>query len=99
MSVVEKIIDMPADISTSVFGQRDEYAKKIERTLKVTIIARNSDIKVIGDSKGVEHAVKVLNNLSLLARRGNVIQEQNVDYALLLPWRKRKMLCLKLMKI
>lgn len=90
MSVVEKIIDMPADISTSVFGQRDEYAKKIERTLKVTIIARNSDIKVIGDSKGVEHAVKVLNNLSLLARRGNVIQEQNVDYALSLTMEEKE---------
>ena len=90
MSVVEKIIDMPADISTSVFGQRDEYVKKIERTLKVTIIARNSDIKVIGDSKGVEHAVKVLNNLSLLARRGNVIQEQNVDYALSLTMEEKE---------
>ena len=84
MSVVEKIIDMPADVSTSVFGLRDEYAKKIEKTLKVSIIARNSDIKVIGDEKGVNHAVKVLNNLSELARRGNVIQEQNVDYALAL---------------
>ena len=84
MSVVEKIIDMPADVSTSVFGQRDEFAKKIEKTLKVSIIARNSDIKVIGDEKGVGHAVKVLNNLSELARRGNVIQEQNVDYALAL---------------
>jgi phosphate starvation-inducible PhoH-like protein len=84
MGVVEKLIDMPADLSTSVFGQRDEYAKKIERTLKVSIIARNSDIKVIGDEKGVDHAVKVLGNLSELARRGNVIQEQNVDYALAL---------------
>ncbi len=90
MSVVEKIIDMPADVSTSVFGLRDEYAKKIEKTLKVSIIARNSDIKVIGDEKGVSHAVKVLNNLSELARRGNVIQEQNVDYALALTMEEKE---------
>lgn len=90
MSVVEKIIDMPADVSTSVFGLRDEYAKKIEKTLKVSIIARNSDIKVIGDEKGVNHAVKVLNNLSELARRGNVIQEQNVDYALALTMEEKE---------
>ena len=90
MSVVEKIIDMPADVSTSVFGQRDEFAKKIEKTLKVSIIARNSDIKVIGDEKGVGHAVKVLNNLSELARRGNVIQEQNVDYALALTMEEKE---------
>lgn len=90
MSVVEKIIDMPADVSTSVFGQRDEFAKKIEKTLKVSIIARNSDIKVIGDEKGVGHAVKVLNNLSELARRGNVIQEQNVGYALALTMEEKE---------
>ena len=90
MSVVEKIIDMPADVSTSVFGQRDEFAKKIEKTVKVSIIARNSDIKVIGDEKGVGHAVKVLNNLSELARRGNVIQEQNVDYALALTMEEKE---------
>ena len=90
MSIVEKIIDMPADVSTSVFGLRDEYAKKIEKTLKVSIIARNSDIKVIGDEKGVSHAVKVLNNLSELARRGNVIQEQNVDYALALTMEEKE---------
>lgn len=90
MSVVEKIIDMPADVSTSVFGQKDEFAKKIEKTLKVSIIARNSDIKVIGDEKGVGHAVKVLNNLSELARRGNVIQEQNVDYALALTMEEKE---------
>lgn len=90
MSVIERMIDMPADVSTSVFGQRDEYAKKIEKTLKVSIIARNSDIKVIGDESSVNHAVNVLNNLSQLAQRGNVIQEQNVDYALALAMEEKE---------
>lgn len=90
MSVIEKNIDMPADVSTSVFGLRDEFAKKIEKTLNVSIIARNSDIKVIGSERGVEHAVKVLNNLAELAHRGNVIQEQNVNYALALAMEEKE---------
>ena len=48
MSVVEVIVDMPAIYSSNVFGQFDEFIKKIERTLKVTIISRNSDVKVLG---------------------------------------------------
>ena len=39
MSVIETNIEIPADYSVSVFGQFDEYVKKIEKTLKVTIIA------------------------------------------------------------
>ena len=53
MSVKESLIELPAQYSSAVFGQLDEYAKKIERTLKVTIIARDSDVKVIGDRKSV----------------------------------------------
>ena len=44
MSVIETNIEIPADYSVSVFGQFDEYVKKIEKTLKVTIIARDSQI-------------------------------------------------------
>lgn len=82
MSVVESMIDLPSEYSSAVFGKFDEYAKKIERTLKVTIIARDSNVKVIGSETGAKRATNVLNNLIELARRGNEITEQNVDYAL-----------------
>lgn len=82
MSVIESMVDLPAQYSGAVFGQFDEFVKKIEKTLKVTIIARNSDVKVIGGQISVRRAVNVLNNLIELARRGNTITEQNVDYAL-----------------
>lgn len=90
MSVVETIVDMPAKYSSAVFGQLDVFAKKIERTLKVTIIARNSDVKVLGSSEAVRHAVNVINNLVELAKRGNVINEQNVDYALSLCFEEKE---------
>lgn len=82
MSVIESMVDLPAQYSSAVFGQFDAFVKKIEHTLKVTIIARNSDVKVIGGPDSVRRAVHVMNNLIELARRGNTITEQNVDYAL-----------------
>lgn len=84
MSVIETNIEIPADYSVSVFGQFDEYVKKIEKTLKVTIIARDSQVKILGGESGAGHARKVLANLLELAKRGNTITEQNVDYALAL---------------
>ena len=90
MSVKESLIVLPAQYSSAVFGQLDEYAKKIERTLKVTIIARDSDVKVIGAEGAVKKAAGVLNNLIELARRGNQITEQNVDYALSLAFEEKE---------
>ena len=90
MSVKESLIELPAQYSSAVFGQLDKYAKKIERTLKVTIIARDSDVKVIGAEGAVKKAAGVLNNLIELARRGNQITEQNVDYALSLAFEEKE---------
>ena len=79
MSVIETNIEIPADYSVSVFGQFDEYVKKIEKTLKVTIIAKDSQVKILGSESGAGHARKVLANLLELAKRGNTITEQNVE--------------------
>ena len=75
-------MDFPAEHEKNVFGQFDIFAKKIERALHVTLIARNGKVKVLGEEKNVERAQQVLSQLTELSRRGNTIQEQNVDYAL-----------------
>lgn len=82
MSVIETIVDIPVQHERNVFGQFDEYIKKIERTLKVTVIARDSKVNVVGDQVNAKRAVNVLNSLLELSRRGNMITQQNVDYAL-----------------
>lgn len=82
MGILETMIDIPAEHEKNVFGQFDIFAKKIERTLHVTLIARNGKVKVLGEEKNVERAQQVLSQLTELSRRGNTIQEQNVDYAL-----------------
>lgn len=82
MGILETMIDIPAEHEKNVFGQFDIFAKKIERALHVTLIARNGKVKVLGEERNVERAQQVLSQLTELSRRGNTIQEQNVDYAL-----------------
>ena len=82
MSVIETIIDIPAEHEKNVCGQFDAYVKKIERTLHVTIVARDGALKLIGPEAMIKRAKSVFNNLVELSKRGNAITEQNVDYAL-----------------
>lgn len=82
MSIVEEMIRIPAEHESNVFGQFDVYAKKIERALRVTLISRDGSTKIMGPAKNAANAKKVLTQLTELSKRGNVIQEQNVDYLL-----------------
>ena len=84
MGLMESVMNIPAEHESNVFGQFDAYAKKIERTLHVTLIARGENMKIMGEAANVEKAKKVLEQLVGLSRRGNTIQEQNVDYTLAL---------------
>ncbi|HJA43833.1 PhoH family protein [Lachnoclostridium sp. An118] len=82
MGMNELTMDIPAEYQMHVFGQFDSYAKKIERALRVTLIPRGDTVKILGDAQQAEKAKSVLLQLTELARRGNEIREQNVDYTL-----------------
>ena len=82
MSILEVIIDIPAEHEKNVFGQFDAFAKKLERTLHVTLIPRDGHVKILGDARRVDQAKRVLGQLVALSKRGNTISEQNVDYAI-----------------
>ena len=82
MSLSELMIDIPAEHEANVFGQFDIFAKKIERTFHVTLIARDGSTKIVGENASAEKAQRVLAQLMELSKRGNVITEQNVDYAI-----------------
>ena len=84
MSLSELTIDIPAEHEKNVFGQFDAFAKKIERTFHVTLIARDDTVKILGEQALAQKAHRVLNQLTELSRRGNTITEQNVNYAIAL---------------
>lgn len=82
--IIEAIVDLPAEYAANVFGQFDEHMKKIERTLNVTLIARDGVIKILGSPTAAKKARSIIEQLIILARRGNTITMQNVNYALAL---------------
>ncbi|MEE1304529.1 MAG: PhoH family protein [Agathobacter sp.] len=75
---------IPENQVANVFGQFDVHIKKIERALKVTVVLRGDQLKVIGNESNAKGAYEVFSQLIALAERGNVITEQNVNYALAL---------------
>jgi phosphate starvation-inducible PhoH-like protein len=90
MSIVETIIDIPAEHEKNVFGGFDAYVKIIERAFNVTIIARNGEVKVVGGAEDVTKAKSVFIQLLELSRRGNQITEQNVNYAISLCYEDKE---------
>lgn len=82
MSISEAILDLPAEHEKNIFGELDAYAKKIERALHVSVIARDGRIRIIGEGCRADRAKRVIEQLWELSKRGNTIMEQNVDYAI-----------------
>lgn len=83
-------LSLPAEHMQNVFGEYDNYVRKIEKELSVTIINRDDGIKISGREADVNQARSVLENLTALSRRGNVIQEQNVEYTLEMSYAHRE---------
>ena len=77
-------IDLSADAHDmqNVFGMNDSYVRKLERELSVDIICRDGVVRVTGEEKQAVKARGILERLMELSRRGNMIEEQNVNYAL-----------------
>jgi len=81
---VETILNIPVEHIRNLFGQFDAHAKQIEKTMEVTLIARDNELKILGDVTRVQKTKAVLEELLKLSMRGNTITEQNVNYALAL---------------
>ena len=88
-SIIELHTEVPADQESNVFGQFDEHLKLIERTLNVTVISRDGVLKILGSEQNAASAKKLIDELVVLAKRGNTITRQNVNYALSLAMEQR----------
>lgn len=82
MSLNEITMNIPVEFMANVFGNFDVNMKKMERALNITVVVRNENVKILGDDINIKSAYNVLTQLVALARRGNEITEQNVDYTL-----------------
>ena len=87
---VESRIDVPAEHMQNIFGSYDNYIRKIENDCKVTIINRDGTVKITGATAAVARAENIVRQLAELSKRGNVIQEQNVNYAIMMEMENKE---------
>ncbi len=66
----------------NLFGLFDENIRLIERELGVSVVNRESNLKITGEGEEVMLAVKAIQGLLTLSAKGEAIGEQNVRYIL-----------------
>ena len=90
MEELSEAVKVPAKDQQNVFGQFDSHMKKLERQFGVAIVDRNGEMTISGSSSGVKKAKAIITELTELSMRGNVIQEQNVDYAIAMSMEEKE---------
>ncbi|ASA95426.1 MULTISPECIES: PhoH family protein [Anoxybacillus] len=70
------------DEALALFGTHDVHLKRIEQELGVSIVTRGEAISVSGSKQHVELVDELLRHLLLVIRKGIVISERDVLYAL-----------------
>ena len=66
--------------AVDLFGSFDENIKIIEHELGVSVVSRDSELKISGEAENVLYGVKAIQGLLSLAARKETITEQNVRY-------------------
>lgn len=82
MEDISEAIRVPVKDQQNVFGQFDSHIKKLERQLGVSVSDRNGELRISGKAPFVKRAKAVIQELIELSMRGNIIEEQNVEYAI-----------------
>ncbi len=90
MAIMETVLEIPAEHERNIFGNFDSNIKKIEKNLNVTMVARDGNLKLVGEAASVKQAESILMELLELSKRGNTITEQNINYILALSMEHRE---------
>lgn len=75
-------MDVPVEHMQNLFGEFDSHLKRIEDDLKVMIVNRDGAVRISGEQESVDQAVRIVGELLALSKRGTVLEEQNVGYAI-----------------
>ncbi|NCE64324.1 PhoH family protein [Pseudoflavonifractor sp. 524-17] len=66
--------------AVELFGSFDENIRLIEQELGVSVVNRDSQLKIGGEAEAVMYAGKAIQGLLSLSAKGEAINEQNVRY-------------------
>lgn len=75
-------IDVPVEHMQNLFGEFDSHIKRIEKELKVMIVDRDGAVRISGERGAAERAARIVEELLALSKRGTVLEEQNIEYAI-----------------
>ena len=79
----EKIINIDRmEQAVALFGTFDENIKLIQNEYMVSVVCRDSELKISGDIENVDIASKVIESLLELINRGEALSDQNVRYCM-----------------
>ncbi len=65
-----------------LFGSFDKNVILLERAFNVSIVVRNSEIKISGEPESVEKAVKAIDTMLKMVSTGNAVDEQFANYCI-----------------
>lgn len=82
MSEVSMKMELPSEHMQKIFGMQDAYLKKLEQDFRVSVVDRNGSVVITGEESNARKVCRILSQLTEISKRGNEIEEQNVDYAI-----------------
>ena len=80
MELRERLLEIDNSYISAVFGRFDSNIKKIEKEFNVSIVNRGENVKITGTPSRVACAERVIMSLETLAKRGEDITDQNLNY-------------------
>ncbi|MCL2841007.1 MAG: PhoH family protein [Defluviitaleaceae bacterium] len=81
---MSKSLEIPSPLIHNVFGKLDEHMKKIEQAFSVTVINRDDGVQIMANTPtgNPSKAEKVIKHLIALAKKGETITDQQVNYSI-----------------
>ncbi len=77
----ERIVKIPGEYMSNVFGKFDENIQALERKCGVTIVNREDAVSLTGTAEDTERAEEVLWKLVEMAKSGEIVSLQHVNYS------------------
>lgn len=78
------LLDIDHIAMQELFGTNDAYIRKVEDEFSVSVINRDGAVKISGEKANVKKVYRLLQELLSISKKGMEIEEQNVNYAVMM---------------
>ena len=78
------LLDIDQTSMQKLFGTNDSYIRKVENEFHVSVVNRDGSLKITGEKASVKKVYRLLQELLEISDKGTEIEEQNVNYAVMM---------------